>query len=57
MKATLIFTIKWAVEVDSLNMDEVLEKLRETGAAEVVDVDFQKKSLDEVSLLEVQKVR
>ena len=46
----LMITIMWKVSVEHLNAEEALEKLRESGEAEIVDVAIATKK-------EVKKMR
>lgn len=45
MKKEIIFIIEYRVNIADIYIDEALEKLRETGSAEIIDVrveDFGK---------------
>jgi len=38
-KPKIKFLIEWVVDIDSINTEEILDKLGETGSAEIVDAE------------------
>ena len=41
MTKPIVFTIEYEVEAESCNMEEILDKLREYGAAQIIDVKMK----------------
>ena len=42
LKKQLVFTFEYRVDVEDLeSLQDILEKMRETGSAEVVDLDLE----------------
>lgn len=39
-KTEIVLTIKYTVDIEDLNSEEILDKLRERGAAEIVDIEL-----------------
>lgn len=40
----IILTIEYTADIDRLNVEEILDRLRETGAAEIVNAEMKKEN-------------